>query len=388
MKKIIFLVSSKFSDRDYIRFGFKDLINKGYDVSAWDCLDIIYKNYEIKKDEILSPELNYAYRKHHLKFASKSNLLKHISKIDKNDFFIINFPLQKDNKFIFNYLNKKRLIYGYMMLGILPFQIVTGGSILKYISKINYLIRRIVNTIQSKILFNSVLFKPSFVITAGEIPRLNVLNKYKNTIDIINTHAFDYDTSLKTINKSIDEKLPERYAVFLDENNVAHPDLIYNNAEQVCEPTKYINELKEYFLKFELKTNLPIVIAAHPKGDYSFHYDNFRIVYSLTSELVQKADVVIMQASASINFAVLYKKPIIFLNSKSYIKSYYESINKLASSLDLQPAQIGNNLIDITIPKVVDTSYSLYVNNYIKEDLNDTENIWDKFDKYIHQYLV
>ena len=137
-----------------------------------------------------------------------------------------------------------------------------------------------------------------------------------------------------------------------------------------------------------MKTNLPIVIAAHPKGDYSFHYDNFRIVYSLTSELVQKADVVIMQASASINFAVLYKKPIIFLNSKSYIKSYYESINKLASSLDLQPAQIGNNLIDITIPKVVDTSYSLYVNNYIKEDLNDTENIWDKFDKYIHQYLV
>ena len=81
----------------------------------------------------------------------------------------------------------------------------------------------------------------------------------------------------------------------------------------------------QFFKTFEKKTGLKIKFAAHPKSlkknvaKYSLDLD-----YSIgnTEELVKNSSLVLLHSSTSISYAILFKKPIIFLTSNELMKSW------------------------------------------------------------------
>lgn len=125
---------------------------------------------------------------------------------------------------------------------------------------------------------------------------------------------WDYDRFLKCDIKR--ETKP--YMVFLYEYYPFHPDgrMFYGkcvNADQ------YYSDMDAVFCKLESFYKMPVVIAAHPKAlKYKeINYFNGReVVFNSTIELVAKSSIVLAHDSLSIGFAVMYRKPLVFVNSK------------------------------------------------------------------------
>ena len=89
---------------------------------------------------------------------------------------------------------------------------------------------------------------------------------------------------------------------------------------------KYFPALDSFFSLFEQYTKTEIIIGAHPKSDYENHNNNFwygRTYHKdKTYELIRDCKYVLAHTSTAISYAVILKKPIIFLTSNEYVKSF------------------------------------------------------------------
>ena len=150
------------------------------------------------------------------------------------------------------------------------------------------------------------------VVNRKNIKNLNY--KISSKTKIILSHSFDYYKYLEFSKLKIKPNLKYRFAVFLDEGVTGHPDYHYLNLNPFCDHQVYFEELKKLFDILENKLDLKIIIAAHPKIDYSKFKNEFsrKIFYNKTIELVKNSNLVLSHMSTSINFAVIYNKPIIF----------------------------------------------------------------------------
>ena len=101
------------------------------------------------------------------------------------------------------------------------------------------------------------------------------------------------------------------------------------------------------------------------------YFPKFVVKFGDTINQVRQSNLVVIHESTTMNFAVIYKKPLIFitnncLNSSAY--PFYETINTKAKLLDKRCVNIDNNSIvdienNLEINKKV---YRNYFENYIK----------------------
>jgi len=110
-------------------------------------------------------------------------------------------------------------------------------------------------------------------------------------------------------------ELPARYAVFLDQNLPYHPDFVILGLRTV-DPERYGAQINESLSGIESRTGLPVVIAPNPKwANARVDFGSRKIVAGATAELVRKSSLVVAHYSNSISFAVLFRKPVVFLTS-------------------------------------------------------------------------
>ena len=90
---------------------------------------------------------------------------------------------------------------------------------------------------------------------------------------------------------------------------------------------------------------------------------------------------VLIHASTSVNFSILYKKPMIFISSTKYFKSYQRSIRFLSSQFDKFPINISKEIeINFDEEMRVDLNlYNDYIEKYIKEKETPEKSIWEIF---------
>jgi len=145
---------------------------------------------------------------------------------------------------------------------------------------------------------------------------------------IIRSHSNEYDIHLRSkFNKQLVNIRKNDYAVFLDQYLPFHTDAkIFKKLNSKVSEEKYFPALNNFFSLFEKNTKKKIIIAAHPKSYYSNKDKNFwygRSFYkNKTYELIRNSSYVLAHTSTAISYAVILKKPIIFLTSNEYIKSY------------------------------------------------------------------
>ena len=134
---------------------------------------------------------------------------------------------------------------------------------------------------------------------------------------ILWAHSLDYDLYLDEIqhSKSVQET---NTGVFLDELMPLHPDLVHMGAQAPCTPENYYPALRHFFDFVEKKTGVQVVVAAHPRTtglEQGCDFGNRSVIKGQTIHLVRQAKFVMAHSSTSINMAVLFEKPVVFLTT-------------------------------------------------------------------------
>lgn len=129
---------------------------------------------------------------------------------------------------------------------------------------------------------------------------------------ILPGHALDYDNYLRV--KALPPSSAAPYCVFLDSFEPYHPDYTTNGIRPVA-ADPYFASLRQFIATIEARTGLPCVIAAHPRSDYApadLRFGGRPLWRGKTPELVRDARLVLVNASTSINLAILSRLPLLF----------------------------------------------------------------------------
>ncbi|MFA6355664.1 MAG: hypothetical protein WCY23_00995 [Candidatus Omnitrophota bacterium] len=388
-KEICFFMQTPLTKRDHERFGLEILKSRGFKVSFLDMTRILNPAYA-KKYEPPDPS-DYDG-------IVAINTWRDLSKYLKENPIYLGVDLicsGKNNIFMYNALKKYNIKYASVHVNRTP-DSPTGGEGRR--TDFGQKLRRIRGCLKDRdivknakeimerlmlSLYSSNIQKPAVIIKGGRADSFRFPGAAKGA-QVINAHTLDYDLYLKRRTNDTGSAPKNDYMVFLDEYNPFHPDMITEgDAGLWLDPEDYYGGLTRFFSYIEGKTGLPVKIAAHPRSRYDLHPDYFKgrdVIMGKTIELVSGAKAVLAHASTSINFAVLYKKPIIFLTSNGIKKTSYDaSIGNFARQFNKKPVNVDGNLtIDLEAELLADESaYDRYRADYIKSPGSPEKLCWE-----------
>lgn len=377
IKKIIYFIESQFNSFDFERHGIDLLRNNGFEVEVWDFSPFlhpeVYEKTGVNVDEIL-------YQKYNCKlFYTKKEAKMEISKLGE-DCFVVCLLIYRFEVFsIYKSITKQKLDYSVIAANTLPLKsrIEEQSKFRKFsivLSKVKrFTIKKLVMFAVNKISMNYCKIKPATFIMAGGLKSLSYYSypKGKST-ELLWMHTLDYDRFLNDI--SSNEIKDEGYGVFLDEYLPFHRDFFYLNLKPYTTEQEYYPLVRNFLDALENKYKVEIIIAAHPRSEYEKYpgiFRNRKIIKFKTNELIRNSKFAIMHCSASINFAILYRKPVIFVTDNQLEKcSFGSAIKNAAALLGKQPINISITT-DIDMEReltINESAYDTYRNDYIKRD--------------------
>jgi len=177
---------------------------------------------------------------------------------------------------------------------------------------------------------------------------------------------------------------------------VKHPDNIIQNLGSPVNEFQYYSVLIKFLKKFEIDTGLQIKFAIHPKSR-SNNLHNLLKGISLykenTAELVKNSSMVLLHSSTSLSYAILFKKPAIFLTSNELKKSWIGNrIDNFANIINGQLINMSNDLdkkLDTqSLLKIDEGKYKNYLDQYLKVPDSLDIPLWEIVTDYIkHKQL-
>ena len=329
--KIIFLTSQVISERDFKRFGL-DTIDAKSQLQIFDFTSLLQpRNFE--------NQLNACKKDLNMKFIKNSNQLYNLkNNFEESDLIISILGIQSElNNFIFEFIKpyeKKVCLVNISAYPLYPLNLKFSNFKKLYcgifserkfffinkLKKINFLIK--------KIFSKRITLKPGYLASCGE----EVINFFSDSLNektkIIKTCSYDFVLSKLVEKRIIDEK----YIVFLDEYIINHPDFKILN-KKIDKEKLYYQELNKFFNFIEKKFKFKVVIASHPRADLEYNKIKFpkhNVFIGNTPQLMKYSEGCITHASTSVNFAVIFEKPILFITTNRMKRSRYA--NELLSS--------------------------------------------------------
>lgn len=374
-------MEAPFNKRDYERYGIALLISNGFDVEVWDFTGFLTNS---KYREITVPDP--IQWDGHIVFKDKKSALRAIRNMPAPVYVISMLHYNFNTLGIYRLLSRRSIFYCLQTFA-LPISENTAGQ--RFIQKLK------------RFNFERVwrhLFQAFPLCFFGVRPanlNLAMANKYlkdglpigKGT-EVLWCHSFDYDIYKKQ--QALPIPSGKRIGVFLDEYLPFHPDFARIGWEPPVTARKYYESLCNFFSYIESSLNLDIVIAAHPRSHYN-EKDNFfkgrKVIRGRTAELVRQSEFVILHHSIAINFAVLFRKPLIFIYTDeiahSLKKGRFEdpSILWLASFFGKKAYNIDSfENIDFSREFLVDKlAYRRYKDFYIKNSISEDLPLWQIF---------
>jgi hypothetical protein len=187
--------------------------------------------------------------------------------------------------------------------------------------------------------------------------------------------SFDYDSYLRCERTMRPPIQASPYLLFLDEDMFRHVDYLRTGRKPPVSVSRYLPSFQHFVREVSGLYGCPLVVSCHPrsmysKDDASFFFSGLWCVVGDTVNLVKHASVVIAHSSTSVNFAVLYRKKIIFLTSKE-LEAHSQGvlIRSMASALGCEPFDIDSfnrELLEMQSRRPInDKLYSEYEKGYI-----------------------
>ncbi|MBT8567967.1 hypothetical protein G6652_04920 [Polynucleobacter paneuropaeus] len=310
MKKIIYVSFSKLTDRIIRDYYITDFISAGFEIEYWDIIPLV------RESHFDAGEINPGYLKTFLDWDDlENNIIK-----NKNQIFWMIVSYNYKFSRIYRIFSKYNVKMVYMVEGNKPIS-PNKKKIFNIIWWANNF-NKYINIVYLKfIAYYEKLFglvNPyEIVFTSG----LSLQRKANFARNVVPINSVDYDHFFSLTQR--DCKLQDgAYSVYLDTYLPFHHDHAVIGRPYV-EKEQYYLSLNRFFHRHEVETGSKVIIAAHPTAIYDKNPFNGRKILRLkTAELVKYANFVIADCSTSIAYAVLFKKPLIFIFDNQIISLY------------------------------------------------------------------
>lgn len=382
--QIIFLVQRALSQRDYVRNGIAELRDRGAQITVIDVGDLVQSKFNHRREHYADfDDIN-------LEVVSTPRELQRLTqKLKQADLVVCHVGsgfVTAQNLGVLRWLSRTDVPYLLFSIDAAP-NIVKAlrkrglGSRLRAADHMTSLLNRLPNTLLGVRPADFIVYSG----TASQVPRKLVTESTKACWST----SRDYQLYLEERRKVKDtEQDPEgdKIAVFLDQNLGFHTDLARKGNQEIFDPEGLYPTLRQFFECLEKELGVTVVIAAHPRADYSKEPDIFgsrEIVYGESAELVASCALVICSFSTSISFPVLFRKPILIYATDAILS--HPRVGNAPISLS---QAIGTTVCNIDYPddyslegafQVSDEMYDDYTDRYIRlrqtEALSPTEAI-------------
>jgi hypothetical protein len=197
----------------------------------------------------------------------------------------------------------------------------------------------------------------------------------------IEAHCHDYDIYRREKERGIKPKdqavMLDQYMPFLQEFGIL--------GAAPLDPNTYYAGLRRLFDRIEDELGLPVVIAAHPRADYSdkSHLLGGRpIHYGKTARLVGESKLALAHTSVTTAYAVMFRKPVMLFATEAMVRRHpYQK-----RFFDSLPRELGTPLrffddpdsADLSDPFSIDeAAYDRYLATYIKAPGTPSKPYWD-----------
>ena len=388
-KEIIFFLTEAINKRNLERLGYFRL-KKNFDIKFIDLTILLNKKKLFIKKNNFKKTIN---KKIFLKVKSWDSLKKEI----KKKVFFIDFTTQNSLKFILlqKYLVKKGSKKIHLTSSILPNNIFFSikEKFYSFIKNLNLygLIKQILIFVRHRLL-RKLSVDPHYALICGNTQR----NFFSKETKIIESHSLDYDRYLKINSKKkmINKK---RYNVFIDQMMFAHPDgrdnkLMFDKKKEII----YLKELKNFFIYINKKYKKKIIFNFHPRSTAKYKMNIKKIInlkfckfqeWEKTDISIKNSDLVMGHTSSAFQFAILWRKPIIFLTHSTFSDYNKKYIEGMSSEIKSKPLNFDSN--NLSLPSIKELNrvnrkiYDKYIYNYIAID-KSKKDTWEKLIKLIN----
>lgn len=380
MKELLCLfVKNPFTSRDYERMGVAEL-ERNFEVRILDCSPWLMPTTAKTRG-------GYAMQLPNLRTLASYRELKSALK-DSSGGVAIDYVGQFSLRAILllHYLKQRRFKLVVMDSGAHAFPAernLTGFSIRKGIYAIkNRYLQRGLNAVIRKLFLRLLPDQsPDFAFVSGTAWMSD--GRFTRAKVKIPAHSFDYEKHLQIRN------LPPfrggEYAVYLDENIAGHEDNAELGYPRPVSAAGFFPALADFFSAVEAASGLPVIVAGYPSdqpGPKPSAFGKREVVYGETANLIRGAKLVFAHASTAISFAVLWRRPLVFLTSRELTSSWYFPWIAAPRSILNAP------LVDIdsfeTAPNLVAAwqdfdrgAYDSYRDTFIKSAGSPECSLWD-----------
>lgn len=204
---------------------------------------------------------------------------------------------------------------------------------------------------------------------------MHAVSRNESSANIVCVNHFDYDNYLES-DASITRLVDCEYCVFLDEYLPYHSDFLLYGIQTV-EPDSYFASMNALFKRIEDQYGIQVVIASHPKSDYLKNPFNNRPIFKYkTKELVKFASLVVVHASTSNSFALIYQKPVLFVYTTRFEEIFRRSLFALMKDIS---NRLGARLMNVDEPldewsvvesSVDTTKYECFLDQYLTTQMS------------------
>ncbi len=370
-KRLIVCVQFPFTNRDYVRFGLQTILQKGFVVEVWDCTPLIYPDlgsHFTPPDPFVGNLVRV--------FDTDHDLAVEVKTLSSSDVVWVEMGYRIRIWGFLRALSRTSAKWGMVHLGAVPAPV----SQKVVTSRLRRLLRHPKN-LKEHFFFRAPLsmlgIRPmDFILVGGTAARPS-MGAFGPRTRWIGAHCFDFDQYLEVLPRPISRT--DRYAVYHDEYTPYHPEFALEKININITPERFYSQLGRFFDDVERATDVRIVVAAHPRSDYSRTPNPFggrEIVRGQTAELVRDARFSIAHISTSQNFAFLFRKPIVHLMFREFVGGYYEdNILPYRQYTGKDPIFVDSaDAVDWTSQLVVDSrGYQAFVDRFIESP--DAEEI-------------
>jgi hypothetical protein len=389
IKRIIHIIETRSTERDFRRFGIRNLQDNGFTVEVWNILPISHP--EVFSLGITVPEFNFP---EHRLFVCGDDVKDAITHLPAHTFVNCFFGYSWKTLFIFRVLSQRRIPYGIFTANTVPIpeswqKTATPREFLLRMRMLGF--RRVLDHAMNHLIlkyFRWFGIRPATICLAGgEASLSKVQYPFDHTTRILWIHSMDYDIYLKV--RSQKRESDSSLAVFLDDNLIYDLEYVYFGESPPSSPEEYYGKLNRFFDTVERTLGVKIQVAAHPGSRYEDGAGIFggrSILRDGTAELVQRSGIVIAHGSTAVSYAVLFHKPVIFITDNRIREHHHGPyVERIAALLGKKPINLDGEIhLDASDARGINSeAYRSYRNAYIKREGSPDLPFWQIFSDHI-----
>jgi len=383
MSNLLYMLERPLDERDFDRFGIKFMLERGHKVSIFDVGDVTLPTLEHDRShypDFKNVEIVCAQTRRDL--DANLGLLRSadiiITFAGTSHFTLRNLPVHRlvsrsGTPYLFAFTNPYP--------GWTRYRDENGmkwARLRDVVSRISEI--QPANSLMSRLPLQMLgVRRADYVVTGGR--NCLAYGRLANgSTHQIMTHAMDYELFRREAEKARTET---NTAVFIDEYLPYHPDLTNTGLKSPMKAEDYYGFLSALFDRIEEIFGLEVVIAACPRADYTDKpnaFGNRRIEYNATARLVGECRLVVAHRSTAINFAILFRKPVMLTTTEKIYQHSSQTpyLEGFARSLE-QPIHFIDRLSSVNLDRVFefdDAIYDRYIRDFIKQPDSPDAPFW------------